>query len=505
MDDARPGQVAGLSLRQVLPAAQFVGADDLSIQGVAESSSDVRPGSLFAVIKGARVDGREFISEAQPRGAVAVLVDRHDPQIELPQVIVPHVRAAYSRICAELAGFDSRKLRVLGVTGTNGKTTSTWLFRSLMQAAGQRCGVLGTIEYHDGIAGEAAELTTPSTGLFWNWLQRISQRQSRWAAVELSSHALHQQRVAGLELSAAVVTNVTHDHLDYHGCFDDYWVAKSQILELLQGNGVAVFNRDDAGSWQMRTCLPARQSMLSISLDHSADVMALDLETNLDGSRFQLRTPWGHRDCVCPLIGRHNVLNALGAAAVGLFHGLSLDEVVSGLESFAGVPGRLERIDVGQPFSVFVDYAHTDDGLSRVLASLRPLTSGRLICVFGAGGDRDREKRPKLGKAALAADVAIITSDNPRSEEPGRIAQEIAAGMSGADVPPQIELDRAAAIRLAVSTALPGDCVLIAGKGHERIQIIKDRRELFDDAAVARRELFEWLRRPASHGWKHSA
>lgn len=505
MDDARPGMVAGLSLRQVLPEAQFVGVDDLSIAGVAESSADVRPGFLFAVIRGARAYGGDFIREAQARGAVAVLVDGQQLHLDLPQVIVPHVRAAYSRVCASLAGVEPHQLRVIGVTGTNGKTTSTWLVRSILQAAGQLCGVLGTIEYHDGVLGEEATLTTPSTGEFWRWMQKMSQRHTRWAAVELSSHALHQQRVAGLQLAAAVVTNVTHDHLDYHGSFDDYWIAKSQILELLPREGVAVLNRDDAGSWQMRTRLAASQPLLSFALEHSADLVAENLELTLSGMRFQLRTPWGSRECGSPFIGRHNVSNLLGAAAAGLSCGLSLDEVVSGFESLAGVPGRLERIDAGQPFSVFVDYAHTDDALSRVLASLRPLTPGRLICVFGAGGDRDREKRPKLGRAALAADVAIVTSDNPRSEAPERIAAEVIAGMEAAPRPPIVELDRAAAIRLALATATHGDCVLIAGKGHERVQIMGDRRELFDDAAVVRRELIEGLRRPGSGSLRHSA
>jgi UDP-N-acetylmuramoyl-L-alanyl-D-glutamate--2,6-diaminopimelate ligase len=308
--------------------------------------------------------------------------------------------------------------------------------------------------------------------------------------MELSSHALHQGRAAGVSLAAALVTNVTQDHFDYHGHYDAYWASKVRILDLVVPGGVVGLNLEDAGSLSMRERVPANTRLMTFGLTPAADVSAQLLEESLVGTRFRLTIAGRTLDCALSLVGRHNVSNCLAAATAATAFDIPLEQIVAGLEQFRGAPGRLERIDAGQPFPVFVDYAHTDDALRRCLQALRSLTAGRVICVFGAGGDRDRTKRPLLGRAAMLADVALITSDNPRSEDPQRIIDEIAAGHSGPQSP-LVEPDRGAAIRRALDLAQPGDCVLIAGKGHEQEQVIGERRIPFDDRAVARAVLWE--------------
>jgi UDP-N-acetylmuramoyl-L-alanyl-D-glutamate--2,6-diaminopimelate ligase len=304
--------------------------------------------------------------------------------------------------------------------------------------------------------------------------------------MELSSHALHQGRAVGAQLRAAIVTNITRDHFDYHHHFEHYRSSKSQILDLVSSQGMVALNADDPGSWSLQSHISSDIPLVSFGCTLQCDVSAQILEESRMGTRFRLTVHGQSQECVIKLVGRHNVSNCLAAAAAVSHLGVSLDVIVAGLEQFRGVPGRLERIDCGQPFDVFVDYAHTDDALRRCLSSLRSLTAGRVVCVFGAGGDRDRSKRPLLGKAATAADVAIVTSDNPRSESPLEIIHDIVAGMAGGSVKPVIEPDREKAIAFALTTARAGDCVLIAGKGHEREQIIGRERLPFDDRAMTR-------------------
>lgn len=488
-----------ISLSGLFPDGHWHGGSEVLVESVQAHAARVTLGDLFAVIPGTRDDGARHLPEAMSRGAVALLTERLLPEIALPQFVVPHVRRAYALVCRALAGVAATRMPIVGVTGTNGKSTTAWLTRWLCAAAGRRCGLLGTIEYHDGVAAADATLTTPDPATLWHWLQRMAARGCDAVALELSSHALHQDRAAGLPLTVAAVTNVTHDHLDYHGSYEAYWASKARIFDLLGGTGTAVMNLDDPGSRRMLTIVPAGCRTLTLSQEHPAELRAELTSATLQGSTFELHTPWGHREARFPLAGRHNVANALGAIAAALTLGLPLDAVVEGLARFPGVPGRMERIDVGQPFGVVVDYAHTDDALARCLATLRPLTAGRLIVVFGAGGDRDRLKRPKLGRAALAADVAVITSDNPRSEPPETIAAEIAAGMQGGGLAPRIVLDRAAAIQQAIDMALPGDCVVLAGKGHERTQTIGREVRPFEDRDVALAALHRGRTAPAPH------
>ena len=488
-----------VSLRRLLPQASFVGCTNLCVTDAVERSGDVREGALFAVIRGTKVDARQFIHEAVARGAAGLLVDVPVADATVPQCVVFDVRSAFSRICESLSGDPSRRLNITGVTGTNGKTTTAWLIRSLLEKSGHRCGLLGTVEYSDGLRNESSSLTTPDSRSLAQWLGRMVQSGSTHAAMELSSHALHQGRAAGIELAAAIMANVTQDHFDYHQTFDAYLNAKARILELVRPGGIAALNMDDTGTWSLRDRVCGSTTCVSYGLNASSDVSAQIRDESLSGTRFRLGIHGRSLDCATRLIGRHNISNILAAATAASHLGLTPEEIVAGIELFRCVPGRLEQVDCGQPFDVFVDYAHTDDALRRCLSSLRSLTPGRVICVFGAGGDRDRTKRPKLGSAALLADVPIVTSDNPRSENPLAIIDEILRGMDEAVRHPVVEADRRAAILRALNMARTGDCVLIAGKGHENEQIIGTERIPFDDRQVAReflRERWQPLARP---------
>jgi UDP-N-acetylmuramoyl-L-alanyl-D-glutamate--2,6-diaminopimelate ligase len=385
----------------------------------------------------------------------------------------------------------------LGVTGTNGKTTVTWLIRSILQAAGKQTGLLGTVEYHDGVEVASADLTTPNSKPLFTWLAKMVRRGTTHVAMELSSHALDQSRADGLTLHSVVVTNVTQDHFDYHGDFQTYLAAKANILALCRSGGQVVLNADDHGSKKLFDQVPADSNLCTFGIDNEADVSAQILDETHSGCRFELCIDGNRQEVLTPLIGRHNVSNCLAAAAATYHAGVPLETIVAGIGALKSVPGRLERIDCGQSFQAYVDYAHTDDALRRCVLHLRHLTPGRLFCVFGAGGDRDKLKRPLLGKAAAEADVSVVTSDNPRSEEPEKIMRDILVGFAADKPRPHVEPDREQAIRWAIDHAEPGDCVLIAGKGHEVEQIIGTQRLPFDDREVTRTALRD-LARPAS-------
>ncbi|HET6424639.1 MAG TPA: UDP-N-acetylmuramoyl-L-alanyl-D-glutamate--2,6-diaminopimelate ligase [Planctomycetaceae bacterium] len=474
-----------VSLRPLFPTAQFLGGVDIFAADAVEHSRDCHADAVFAVIRGTKTNGAMFVREALSYGVAGLLVDHPIAEAPVTQCIVPDVRRAFAELSASLAGNPSEELDVVGVTGTNGKTTVTWMVRAILQRSGRLTGVLGTIEYSDGVQTEPSHLTTPDSRTLQCWLGRMVTNGANAAAMELSSHALHQGRAAGTNLAAGVVTNITQDHFDYHQHFEAYRSSKARIVDMVRTGGIIALNADDPGSWSLRDGTPSTCQMVSFGCTPSCDVSAQILEESRLGTRFRLGLHGRSQECSIALLGRHNVSNALAAAAAAAHLGVSLEDIVVGLEQFRGVPGRMERIDCGQSFDVVIDYAHTDDALRRCLASVRGLTAGRVICVFGAGGDRDASKRPLLGRAASAADIAVVTSDNPRSEPPLGIIHEIAAGMTGsADC--VMEPDRQRAIAIALSWARPGDCVVIAGKGHEREQIIGRERFPFDDRAVAR-------------------
>ncbi|MBS0260718.1 MAG: UDP-N-acetylmuramoyl-L-alanyl-D-glutamate--2,6-diaminopimelate ligase [Planctomycetes bacterium] len=473
-----------VNLRRLFPRASFVGCGDIRVTDATDRSSDCRAHSLFAVIRGPHADGHAYIAAALDKGASALLVDRPLADYNVPQCVVPDVRQAYAELCGALHGHPSHHLGLAGVTGTNGKTTTTWLIRSILQAAGHQTGLLGTIEYHDGVRSEPSQLTTPGSAALARRLAGMIAVQTTHAAMELSSHALDQHRTGGTLLDAALITNITQDHFDYHKDFAAYRRSKARIFECVKSHGVAIVNADDPGS---RSCVEfARNPVVTFGLEQPADVSAQIQSESLLGSQFLLQVRGASVLVETSLIGRHNIANCLAAAAVGCHFGIDLPTMARGLGALKHVPGRLELVAAGQPFPVFVDYAHTDDALRNVLRSLRPLTPGRVICVFGAGGDRDKLKRPLLGRAAAEADLPIVTSDNPRSEDSAAIVNDILPGFEGTRRPPFVELDRERAIRWAIQHAGPGDCVLIAGKGHETEQIVGTDRRHFDDREVAR-------------------
>lgn len=486
-----PDLPSPVSLRRLLPGASFVGCGDVIASDATEDSRKVNEDVVFAAIRGTKVDGTQFAEDAVRRGCAAILTDHPLPGISAPQCIVNNVRAAYSRICNAVAGRPVSKLNIAGVTGTNGKTTTTWMLRSILCSTGRLCGLLGTIEYHDGKSSHPARLTTPDARTVFRCFRKFVENGCRHAAIELSSHALSQDRIAGTPLAAAIVTNVTQDHFDYHSTPEDYLAAKACILNYVSASGIVAINVDDPGSRQLLERASASgRKVVTFGVEHASDVRAEIQSENAAGTQFNLTATGLGSDVNVEiqlnLTGRHNVLNALGAAAAALHLGVSAEEIKHGLEQLTSVPGRLESIDCGQEFPVFVDYAHTDDALRRVIASLKQLTTGRLICVFGAGGDRDRSKRPLLGEAASHSDFAIVTSDNPRSEDPQGIIEEIVTGFPHGFASFHLESDRQRAIEFALAEARADDCVLIAGKGHESNQVIGKTTLPFDDREVVR-------------------
>jgi UDP-N-acetylmuramoyl-L-alanyl-D-glutamate--2,6-diaminopimelate ligase len=478
-----------VSLRRLLPAASFVGCADVIVSDVAEHSDKCMPGTVFAAIPGTNRRGTDFIPDALARGASAIITDRPLAAIRVPQCVVPDVRRAYAETCHAVHGYPSWRLGLVGVTGTNGKTTTSWIVRSLLESQGLPTGLLGTIEYSNGSDHAPAGLTTPASGVFAAWLASMVERRTRYAAVELSSHALDQQRCAGTLIDVAIVTNVTQDHYDYHGTAARYLAAKAHILGMVKRGGMVVLNADDPLSVPLAAQVPTTAQLVTFGMDATADFAARNVRATRDGCRFLLRHRLDEIEVRLPLIGRHNVANSLAAAAAGVHFGLSLPEIATGLTGIAAVPGRLEPIDCGQDFAVYVDYAHTDDALSRSIAAIREITPGRVLCVFGAGGDRDRAKRPLMGRAAAAADVVVVTSDNPRSEDPRGIIDEIMRGCGNAEDRLHREPDRARAIQWALQSAGSGDTVLVAGKGHEQFQVVGTEQLPFDDVAVCRKLL----------------
>jgi UDP-N-acetylmuramoyl-L-alanyl-D-glutamate--2,6-diaminopimelate ligase len=478
-----------VSLRRLFPSARFIGCTDIRVTDVTERADQCAPGVLFVARSGARHDGHDFAAEAVRRGATGLLVAHPIEDLPVPQCVLPEVARSFGQLCATLAGRPMRRVRTAGVTGTNGKTTVTWLVRALLQHAGHECGLLGTIEYSDGSQRVPASLTTPDTKTFWNWFAAMANRETPFAAVEISSHALHQERVAGSELDVAVVTNITHDHLDYHGTAAGYLASKARLLSFVRPGGAVIFNQDDPSVDHLRPRVPAGVDVMTFALHRRAAVTALDIRETSAGLHFTLSLRGRKVAIETPLIGRYNVANCLAAAAVADQFGLCADEIADGLSAATPPPGRMERVP--GPVDLFVDYAHTPDALEKAILTVRTLATGRVLVVFGAGGDRDRSKRPLLGSAASAADLVFVTSDNPRSEDPQQIISDVLVGLNRDHCDVYVEPDRATAIALAVAAAEPGDVILIAGKGHETTQIIGDQVVPFDDRLAAATAIHE--------------
>jgi len=480
-------------LRELIPHASYVGKGNIHFRDIATHSDRCTRDTLFVALSGsAREDGL-YLRRAVKNGAVGVLTDFPLTDISVPQCIVPDVRAAYGRLCQQLAGNPAERIATWGVTGTNGKTTTTWMLRSILRAAGDGCGLLGTIEYDDGVQSpESASMTTPDAACIAEWMGRMAAQGTQKLAMEVSSHALDQQRLAGISLAGGIITNITHDHLDYHGSFEAYSLVKARLAKHLLPDAPLVVNGDDP---TIRAFLPQLPSQtVTVGFDPQNAFRISIIEESLEGTRFQVSPADEGTEFLCPLPGRHNVYNAAFAVVLARQCGIPEEPIRRGLGKFLPPPGRLERVDAGQPFACFVDYAHTPDAISQVLSSLRPLTEGRLICLFGAGGERDREKRPAMARSAELADLIVLTADNSREEATEAILADIRSGFSAAAPEVRSISDRKAAIDAAVSAAEAGDCLLILGKGHEKTQQIGNQRCDFDDVVEAQATIRRYYR-----------
>jgi UDP-N-acetylmuramoyl-L-alanyl-D-glutamate--2,6-diaminopimelate ligase len=484
-----------LDLSKQLLLSRIYGDGEVVVGDLETDSRKVKPGALFFCLPGHTVDGHAYAGQAAERGAAALVVSRELP-VPLPQLVVPDTRLALAVLADFFYGHPSRTLRPVGVTGTNGKTTTTYLIERIWQDAGVSAGVIGTIETR--FAGRSLPMsgTTPDVLELQRIFREMRDAGAQRCVMEVSSHALEQGRVKGVRYRTAIFTNLTQDHLDYHGTMEAYEEAKGLLFarlgndygDGLQDRSFAVLNADDRASGRFARLTSAE--VVTYGIETDADFRATEVSITAGGTSFTLRCPAGQRQVRLRLVGKFNVYNALAALAAAYCEGVPVDRAIASLESVKGVPGRAELVDEGQDFAVVVDYAHTPDGLENILRTVRELTDRRVICVFGCGGDRDRTKRPIMGRIAAAlADSLIVTSDNPRTEDPMAIIREIAAGLTEANVSADryvLEPDRRAAIAAAVEMAGPGDVVLIAGKGHETYQIIGGVTHDFDDRLEAR-------------------
>lgn len=468
---------------------------DQPVAGVTEDSRRVRAGYVFVAAPGEHADGHQFAAAAAQAGAVAVLGDREgvDEIAGVPYIRVEHPRRALGIAAHALAGDPTRAMVVAGVTGTNGKSSIVTLAHHILTQCGRNAACFGTLGYRIGSELIAAPHTTPFGEDLAALFQRAREAGAQYATMEVSSHSLDQERVAGIEFRVGAFTNLTQDHLDYHKDMDSYRRAKLKFFDRIEGpDAFTVVNCEDPSGADFERASKVR----CITYGAGGACQAERVVTEANGTRFQVRTPWGDAEAEMRLLGAHNVSNALCAIAICGGLGLKLEAITAALGTAACVPGRFEHVDAGQDFQVVVDYAHTEDGLRNVLRAARGICPGRIIVAFGCGGDRDRTKRPKMGAAAAElADYSIVTSDNPRSENPERIILDIETGLQFAGMKKEADYtlipDRAAAIRKAIEMAQAGDLVMIAGKGHEDYQIIGPQRIHFDDREVARAILEE--------------
>lgn len=488
-----------MQLKEISRAVQAVrveGALDREVTGITCDSRQVMPGMIFVAVPGQHADGHDFIPAAIDRGAAAVICERNgflSPRAT--KIKVANIRTALAQASATYYGHPAKRLKVIGVTGTNGKTTVAFMIKHILETAGTKTGLIGTVRYEVGDRVIPAQRTTPESLEIQRLMAHMVTAECEACVMEVSSHALEQQRVGEIEFDVSVFTNLTQDHLDYHGTMENYFVAKQKLFSpAAHGSkrGKQVINIDD--SYGVRLWRDGQAEVkLTYALHERASIRAAHIHLSKDSSRFQVETPKGSFNCTLPLIGRHNVYNSLAAIGTALAMDIPLPVIQAALSVVPPVPGRLEAIRQGQPFGVFVDYAHTDDALHNVLATLREMTPGRVLLTFGCGGNRDAGKRAKMGKvAAEQADFTIVTSDNPRHESAADIARQIEAGYRDVrDDGFTVELDRRRAIQEIIRMARKGDTVLIAGKGHETYQEFEDTVIPFDDCVFSRETLEE--------------
>jgi len=476
-------------LLAALPSAETKAGTQLNIKGLAYHSQQVKPGYLFVCIKGFNTDGHLYAQEAFEKGALALVVERWLEQIPRDkQILVSNSRRALALLAASFYDHPTKKLQLVGVTGTNGKTTTTFLVESIFKAAGRKTGLIGTVEYRIGDQPLPVQRTTPESLDLQRLLYEMARDKVELVALEVSSHAIDLERVTGCQFSALVFTNLSQDHLDYHGNLENYFQVKSRLFRSPdpQNSTRYLLNGDDPFGRELTKMVNG--SFYLYGINSPADIRAREIKISPEGLFFEVSTPLGNLSLEMKLKGLFNVYNALAALGVGISLGLPLEVIKEGLEKMEGVPGRFESIDCGQDFSVIVDYAHTPESLRNVLETARSIAQGRLITVFGCGGNRDREKRPLMGEvAARLSDFSIITSDNPRQEDPITIIDQIEAGFKRGKTNSRYSKipDRRDAIFQAIALARKGDIVIIAGKGHEKEQIFADKTVPFDDCEVA--------------------
>jgi UDP-N-acetylmuramoyl-L-alanyl-D-glutamate--2,6-diaminopimelate ligase len=475
-------------LSELLADVAASGAEGLAtaVSGVAYRSGTVRPGDVFFCVPGFIYDGHDFATDAASRDAVAIVAERAVPDVRVPVVLVPDARVALAHASARFFGQPSASMEVVGITGTNGKTTATYILDAILRAAGRRTGLIGTIESRIGDERIPASRTTPESRDLQETLATMRDAGVTSVSMEVSSHAVDLHRVDGVAFAVAAFTNLSQDHLDYHATMEEYFAVKSGFVGSVPVER-RVVNVDDAYG---RVIVDTMGAGWTVGTSEGANVRASGVRFGPDSCGFTLATPVGESEVRLPLTGAHNVSNALIAVGCALALGLELGAIVEGLANAPQVPGRLERIEEGQDFIVLVDYAHTPDGLANVISSVRRVTAGRVITVFGCGGDRDPDKRPLMGRVAgTLSDVAVLTSDNPRTEDPVGIILQVEDGLAGTSAERHVEVDRRSAIALALRLAKPGDVVLVTGKGHEDYQIFADRTIHFDDREVVREGL----------------
>ncbi len=482
-----------MKLRELLSGLNVRASGDLDteILGLAYDSREVSPGYLFFAIRGARANGNRYVPQAVVKGAAGVVSsEAHIESLAMPWIQVDDERAVLARVAANFYGHPTGRLHLVGVTGTNGKTTTTYVVESILKAAGHPAAVFGTIEYRGPGFDYAAERTTPEAPDLEKLFRQVADAGWHHAVMEVSSHAIEMKRVMGLRFEIAVFTNLSRDHLDFHGDMESYFRAKRKLFTGLNGEmpSLMVLNTDDPRYSDLRSIAPSR--VISYGMQVAAQICPSRYHFGWDGTEVCYETPAGRLELRTSLMGKPNLYNI--GAAIGVAVGLDIpaEAIQRGIQELRNVPGRFEPVSSGQPFRVIVDYAHTDDALEKVLKSAREITSGRVLVVFGCGGERDRTKRPAMGAvAARESDYAIVTSDNPRGEDPLAIIREIEEGMRGAQY--MVCPDRREAIRAALVEAKAGDTVVIAGKGHETYQTVGDTSYPFDDRVVARELLDE--------------
>lgn len=477
----------------IQPEKVLNNTQEKEITGISYNSKTTKQGDLFICLVGEHSDGHNYALQAQNQGAAAIITQKELKDINIPVIMVDNTQKALSQASAVFYGFPSEKLRLIGVTGTNGKTTVTHLIENIFEQAGIKCGLIGTLGYRLSSKDDYTSLhhTTPQSPELQMAFKTMLDSDIKHVVMEVSSHALEQYRVGCCDFDGAALTNLTQDHLDYHITMDNYFKAKSKLFTSLTSNKenkYAVINNDDKSSQRFIDSVPDGVRILTYGIKADSDIMAKNIEFSVYGSKFTCKTPFGEKKVNLQMAGLFSVYNALAALGIGICEGIDIDVCIKALESTKGVAGRFEVI-TREPL-IIVDYAHTPDGLENVLNAAREVVpeGGRLICIFGCGGDRDATKRPKMGKIAEdLADIAIITSDNPRSEDPQQIITDILTGIKSLNSDKiQVEIDRHSAIELAVKMSNINDVIVLAGKGHEDYQILKDKTIHFDDREEAR-------------------